>query len=454
MKIKKILAFAGIFLSASVMQAQQEDNVVDEVIWLVGDQPILRSDVEEARISAELYGEYIEDPYCVIPEQLAIQKLFLHQAELDSVEVDEATVIQAADQQIERAVQNYGSRENVAAIARKSISQYREQQKTLFRNTQKIQRVRANITKDVKVTPAEVRSYFKNMPQDSLPFVPTQVEVQIITYTPKVSRDEVERIEGRLRDFAQRVNNGEAEFSTLAKFYSQDPGSARRGGEMDFRGRNQLVPEFANVAFSLSDPKKVSKIVRTEFGYHIIQLMEKRGDRVKVRHILLRPEVEESEFEKGLARLDSIADDIRGGKFTFDEAALLLSDDKDTRNNHGIMSRLDEETELPISRFEMKQLPAEVAKVVAGMQPGEISKAFRMTDESSREVCAVVCLKNRIDGHRAGMTEDFQLLKNIVYEKRCEEVVNKWVAEKQKSTYIRINPNWRNCNFKYPGWVK
>ena len=282
---------------------------VDEVIWMVGDEPILLSDVEEMRISAEMYGERIENPYCVIPEQLAIQKLFLHQAALDSIEVDESLIIKAADEQVNRAIQNFGSRENVETMARKTIAQFREQQKTMFRNDEKIRQVRKKITDNLKITPAEVREYFNNLPQDSLPLIPTQVEVQIITSAPQVTRKEVERIEERLREFARQVNSGETEFSMLAKFYSQD-GSARNGGELGYSGRNQWVPEFSNVAFSLNDPKKVSKIVRTEYGFHIIQFIDKRGDKVNVRHILLKPEIEENEITKSLEKLDSIANEI------------------------------------------------------------------------------------------------------------------------------------------------
>ncbi len=435
------------------IHAQNKSGVVDEVIWVVGDEPILRSDVEEARISAEIYGETIEDPYCVIPEQLAVQKLFLHQAELDSVEVDESSIIRAADEQINRAIQNFGSRENVETVARKTIAQYREQQKTMYRNSERIRMVRSKITKDVKVTPAEVRAYFKELPEDSLPFIPTQVEVQVVTYVPQVSRTEVERVEAQLREFARRVNDGESEFSTLAKIYSEDRASARVGGELGYSGRNEWVPEFSNVAFSLNDPTKVSKIVRTDFGYHILQLIGKRGDRVNVRHILLKPEVEESEYERGIGRLDSIADDIRGGKFTFDEAASILSDDKDTRNNHGLMAYTDPETRNITSRFQMKQLPSEVAAVVDTMKVGEVSQAFRMTNDKGQVVCAIVRLKNRIEGHRASMTEDFQCLKDIVYQKRCEDTIDEWIKEKQQSTYVRINSDWRGCNFKYPGWL-
>lgn len=435
------------------LQLCAQSNVVDEVIWVVGDDPILLSDVEETRISLEMRGEHIDNPYCVIPEQLAIQKLFLHQADLDSIEVDEVDVIQAADAQINEAIQNFGSRENVETMARKSISQFREQLKKRMRDDERVRRMQMKLTENIKVTPAEVREYFKSVPEDSLPFIPTQVEVQIITYVPQVSRAEVERIENQLREFARRVNSGEADFSTLAKFYSQD-GSARNGGELGYSGRNQWVPEFSNVAFSLNDPKKVSKIVRTEFGYHILQLIGKRGDKVNVRQILLKPEIDESEIQHGLNRLDSIADDIRTDKFSFDEAAAVLSDDKDTRNNHGLMAFFNTETRELTSRFQMKQLPPEIAKVVENMKVGEVSKAFEMVNEKGQRVCAIVRLKERIEGHRASITEDFQRLKDVVYSQRSQEIIDKWIREKQRTTYVRISNNWRNCEFRYPGWIK
>lgn len=426
-------------------------NMVDEIIWVVGEEPILLSDVEEARITAEQQGSPVDNPYCTIPEMLAINKLFLHQAQLDSVEVSEADVIQMVDEQISEYIQTYGSREAVEQIMHVKLSQLREMWKKQARESEMINQVKQSIAGDVKVTPAQVREYYKGMPEDSLPYIPTQVEVQIITYTPQVARAEVERIEARLRDFAQRVNSGETEFATLAKFYSQD-GSARNGGELGYAGRNQWVPEFANVAFSLNDPKKVSKIVRTEFGFHILQLIDKRGDKVNVRHILLKPEIDTEELIHGTARLDSIADDIRAGKFTFEAAAQALSDDKDTRNNYGLMA--NHANRSITSRFEMKDLPADVAKVVDTLKVGQISKAFTMINDKSQTVCAVVRLKNRIDGHRAGLTEDFQTLRNNVVDKRREEKIEEWLKKKISQTYIRISPEWRNCDFRYEGWVK
>ena len=433
--------------------AAAQKNVVDEVIWVVGDEPILLSDVEEARISAELSGQPVTNPYCTIPEQLAVRKLFLHQAAIDSVTVSEGDIIRGVDARINEYISVYGSREAVEQAAQKSIRQLRETFKRMYREENMVEEVKSNLTSKISATPAEVREFFKNTPTDSLPFIPTQVEVQIITSQPKVSRQEVERVEARLRDFAQSVNSGESDFSTLAKLYSED-GSARMGGELGYTGRNMWVPEFANVAFSLNDPKKVSKIVRTEFGFHIIQLIDKRGDKVNVRHILLKPQIEEAEFERGIAHLDSIADDIRAERFTFDAAAYALSDDKDTRNNHGLMANVIQETRTISSRFQMKDLPQDVAKVVDTLQVGQVSRAFRMTNQKGQTVCAIVRLKSRIDGHHANMTEDFQVLRDQVIAKRREEKINNWIKEKVNSTYVRISPDWRNCDFKYEGWVK
>ncbi|MCH5181819.1 MAG: peptidylprolyl isomerase [Prevotellaceae bacterium] len=451
--MKQIAALVLALLPLPAVAQSVQQNVVDEVIWVVGDTPILLSDVEETRISQEMRRQPVENPYCTIPEQIAIQKLFLHQAALDSVEVSEGDIIRSVDEEINYYIMNLGSRENVESWARKSISQLREQLKQQQREQLMIRQVQQSITKNIKITPAEVREYFKKLPEDSLPYIPTQVEVQIITSKPEPTRTEIERVESELREFARRVNEGETEFSTLARFYSQDA-SARNGGELGYSGKNQWVPEFANVAFSLNDPKKVSKIVKTEFGYHILQLIDKRGDRVNVRHILLKPEIEEEEYERRLLRLDSIADDIRAGKFTFDEAAYALSDDKETRANHGVMVFKNEEDRSVSARFKMDDLPQDVARVVAGMQVGEVSKAFRMTDNQNQTYCAIVRLKKRIDGHRAGLTEDFQTLKDVVYEKRAGEVIDKWVRDKIRSTYVRIGADWRGCSFKYPDWIK
>lgn len=428
--------------------------MVDEVIWVVGDEPILLSDVEEARVSMEMNGERLANPYGTIPEELAIQKLYAHQAELDSIEVNESAISKAAEEKLNYFIQQYGSRENMEALTHKSVQQIRALFIEMGRNQQLTEEVRRNLTSSVRVTPAEVRDFFSRIPQDSLPYINTKVEVQIITSVPKVSHEEIERIENRLREFARQVNEGERTFAHLARMYSED-GSASNGGELGLSGRNEWVPEFANVAFSLTDPKKVSRIVRSDFGFHIMQLIEKRSDKVNVRHILLKPEIEEAEYERCLHRLDSIADDIHEGKFTFEEAARVLSDDKDTKLNKGIMINADRQTGELTSRFEMKELPQDVAKVIANMSVGDISPAVRIINEKTgAEICALIKLKSRTEGHLATVNEDFQLLKKIVEENRKNEVIEKWLAEKIKTTYTRVAPEWRNYKFKYDGWIK
>ena len=447
---KFVVLFALLMLTGSVMYGQ--DHVIDEVVWVVGDEAILKSDVEEARMNAQYEGRKFEgDPYCVIPEELAIQKLYLHQAVLDSIEVSESEVLQRVEMMTNQYIQMIGSKEKMEEYFNKTATQIREAMRENVKNGLTVQKMQQKLIGDIKITPAEVRRYFKDLPQDSVPYIPTQVEVQIITLQPKIPLDEIEDVKRRLREYTDRVNKGEMDFSTLALLYSEDKGSAMRGGEIGFKGRGELVPEYANVAFNLQDPKKVSKIVESEFGFHIIQLIEKRGDRINTRHILLKPKVNEKDLTSARARLDSIADDIRKNKFSFDEAASIISHDKDTRNNHGLMPNPQTNT----SKFEMQQLPQEIAKVVDGMNVGEISKAFTMVNEKDgKEVCAIVKLKSRINGHKATITDDYQSLKEIVMNKRREEMLEKWIVEKQKHTYVRINDNWKNCSFKYPGWIK
>lgn len=428
-----------------------QDNIIDEVVWVVGDEAILKSDIEQARLRAQYEGlKFEKDPYCVIPEQMAVQKLFLHQAVIDSIEVSDADVLKQVDNQLNYYIRQVGSREKLEEYMNLTSTQIREKWREEVKNQMIAEEMRKKIVGDIKVTPSQVRRYFSQLPQDSLPYIPTQVEVQIITQQPRIPQEEIDRVKARLRDFTERVNSGETQFSTLARLYSQDEASARQGGEMDFMGRGQLVPEFASVAFNMTDPKKISKVVETEYGFHIIQLVEKRGDRIKVRHILLKPEIAEADLKAATAHLDSIADDIRSNKFSFESAAAYLSDDKNSKNNNGLMPNMQTGT----SRFEMQQLPQDVAVVVDKMNIGEISKAFTMIDaKNGKEKCAIVKLKSRIPGHKATITEDYQRLKSVVLEKLQNEKIQKWIAEKQKTTYVRINDKWKNCDFEYPGWI-
>ena len=437
--------------------APHEESVIDEVIWVVGDEPILLSDVEAMRMQGEMEGmRWQGDPDCSIPEQIAVQKLFLHQAEIDSIEVSEAEVSQGVERQINYWIQMIpgGTKEKLEEYKNMSITDIRRSLHDDYRNRMLIEREREKLVEDITVSPADVRKYFSTLPEDSLPIIPTEVEVQIITRTPKVETAEINRIKDELREYTDRVTKGETSFATLARLYSEDPGTARLGGEFDdYVGRGMLDPAFANVAFNLTDPKKISKIVETEFGFHIIQLIDKRGDKIKVRHILRKPSITKEAINKASMQLDSIAMDIRAGKFTFEEAATYISDDKDTRNNNGLMANSTEDGRT--SKFQMRNLPTEVARVVDTLKVGQVSAPFKMISEKNgKTLCAIVKLKSRVETHRATITEDFQAMRDIVLAKRKEEFVKEWIKDKIKKTYIRINDRYKNCNFEYQGWVK
>ena len=446
-----LLALTGAGSLIVLAQSPANNNIVDEIVWVVGDEAVFRSDIEEELQQLRAEGGSLPlNPYCVIPEQLAVQKLYLHQAKMDTIEAPEGQLNTQVDRRLDYFVAGLGSKEKVEQYFRKSFPELRNQLRDVMRTQYIIGQVQETLTKDVKATPSLVKKYFAALPVDSIPYVPLQVETQIIMVYPQVPQSEIDAIKDRLRDISERVNNGESDFSTQAIMYSED-GSNMQGGELGFHGRADWVPEFSNVAFQLSDPKKVSRIVETEYGYHIIQLIDKRGEQVNVRHILLRPHVSSADLEKARLNLDSLRKEIVGGKFTFDEAARYASHDKDTRNNRGVMMNQNTGS----SRFEMQDLPPEVAVQVEKMQPGDISSAFVMKDpKRNQDVVAVVRLTSRTPGHRATLSEDYNMIKEMYLAARKQEVINEWVEKKISTTYNRIEDSWGNCEFQYKGWKK
>lgn len=439
----------GCWLLASGCLAQ--DNIIDEVIWIVGEEAILRSEVEEERLRAQYEGQPISgDPYCVIPEQLAIQKLFLHQAELDSVEANESSVSSQVDMRMNYYISQIGSKEKMEEYFRKTSSEIREEMMTAVRHQMIIQQMQSKLTADIQPTPAEVRRYYNSLSADSLPMVPAQVEVQILSIEPPVPVEETERIKSQLREFTERVTSGKADFSMLARLYSEDTESAKRGGELGFVGKGQLVSAFADVAFNLTDPKRVSRVVETEYGYHIIQLIERKGDRINCRHILLKPRVSYMDKQNAVARLDSIRSLVLTDSLSFERAVAQFSEDKSTLMNGGLMTN----PTTGASKFEYQDLPPEIARQIYSMKEGDISAPFTMMDRSkNKEVCAIVRLKTKRESHKANLTDDFQIIRNILMEKLSGETIDQWIRNKQKEIYVHIDPNWRGCDFQYPGWV-
>lgn len=452
-KINKLtLSIVGIAVSATAIWAQTANNIIEEVAWVVGDQPIYKSEIEEEYQRILYERQTVNgDPYCVIPEQLAIAKLYLHQADIDTIEVQESMVQQQVEQRINAIIADVGTKEKLEEYVRMPLLEYKQQMADMMRNQYRIQQVQSSITKDIKVTPSDVRRYFDRLPVDSIPTIPMQVEVQIITLNPDIPRQEIEDVKARLREFSDQVTKGERDFSTLAILYSEDPGSSQRGGEIGFMGRGHLDPEYAAVAFNLNDPKKVSKIVESQYGFHIIQLIEKRGERVNTRHILLRPHVSDADLKRSIERLDSIRADILANKFTFEEAAPFISQDKDTKNSRGVMINDASGT----TQFQMSELPQEVAKMVNTMEPGQISEAFIMKDpKRDRDMVAIVKLTRRIPAHKANLSDDYQTIKGMYEGSLRAEKLKNWLTKKINDTYIRIEDGWDDCEFQHQGWLK
>ena len=446
MKNKIIILFALLSLSLTA-----QDNVIDEVVWIVGEEAILKSEVEEERLRAQYEGTPIPgDPYCVIPEQLAIQKLFLHQAELDSIEVNESSVSSQVDMRMNYYVSQIGSKEKMEEYFRKTSSEIREEMMTMVRNQMIIQQMQAKLTENISPTPAEVRRFYNSLHQDSIPMVPAQVEVQIISIEPTVPVEETERIKARLRDYTERVHNGSADFSMLARLYSEDVESAKRGGELGFVGKGQLVTEFANVAFNLTDPKRVSRIVQTEYGFHIIQLIERKGDRVNCRHILLKPRISADDKVRAIAKLDSVRALVVDSGLVFEAAVAKFSEDKSTVMSGGLMTNMN----TGASKFEYQELPPEIAKQIYMLNEGEVSVPFVMMDRAkNKEICVLVKLKTKREAHKANLVDDFQVIREMLQQKLSQETIDQWIRQKQKEIYVSIDPAWRGCDFEYPGWV-
>lgn len=440
-----------LFLASSLCSNIFASRTIDEVAWVVGDEPILKSDIETEILRMRYNRQKIEgDPYCVIPEQLAIQKLFIAQAKIDSIVVTQSQVNMQVDGRLKFFIQQIGSEEKVEEYFKKPIREIKSELARTIEDQLTVQEMQRSIVGSVEITPGDVRKFYQSMPKDSIPIIPEQVEVQIISISPKITHAEEERIRSRLREYTEDVQSGKAEFSTLAILYSEDRGSAMQGGELGFMSRGKLVPEFADAAFSLYEPGKISRIVQTEFGYHIIQLIERKNDQVNCRHILLIPSVDPSAKAAATARLDSVANDLRLNRFTFEQAVRFFSEDKDTNQNDGTMLNIKNGS----SKFEIQDLPPDIAKVVYNMHVGEISEPFTYKTDTGKELVCIIKLKSKVERHPADPDRDFQILKNMVSSLRNQDLIEKWIKEKQKETYIYINPEYRDCQFIYPGWIK
>lgn len=430
--------------------ATAQDNVVDKIVAVVGEQIVLKSDVESGLLHLQqAQGNFtntlnLRDE---VFEQKLIQKLLLAQAEVDSVTTTDDEVEAQLNARIEYMLQQVGTQEQLERFFGKPMQAIKDELRPMTRDAIITERMQAQIVQDVRVTPSEVRAFYKTLNQDSLPDIPAKYEIQQIVVKPKVTDVEKERVRTRLREFRDQIQSGAQSFTTLAVLYSEDEGSAARGGELGYITKNDVVPEFAEEAFSLK-PGRLSKIVETEYGFHLIQCIDRQGDRINVRHILLRPQIAEEERQEAIHALDSITYFIKEEGLTFEDAALYFSADKQTRRNGGLL--VDENMDSRLSRDKIRDAMAiEVAK----LKVGDISEPF-MDNSMGSEEYKIIKIKAYHPQHKANLEDDWSSFEEMLRQQKQQEVFLKWIKEKQESTYIHIDEAYKNMNFRYEGWIK
>ena len=446
--MKKFIVFIILLASFNLM-AQNDTLIVDQVVARVGDRIILQSDIEAQYSQMLSHGSNGEDLKCKILEELLLQKLLLNQADIDSVEVSDEELDMNVDQRPQIFIDQMGGVSKMEDYFHKTIFEIKRDLKRILRDQLRAQRMQAQLTQDIKVTPSEVRDYYESLPKDSLPIIEEQLEVEQIVIKPKISKEQEDQIIQRLRDMRKQVMEGKKRFETLAILYSQDPGSSGKGGELGFRSRAELVPEFASVAFNLK-PGEISDVVKTDFGYHIIQLIERRGERVNVRHILLIPRPTPEAIAQAKERADSIYDLIMADSLTFEEAAVKFSDDKDTKNNGGLLFNQMTGT----SKFTLDQLPATIRFDVKDMEAGEISKPVRTYDYTGMPVYKIYKIKSRTEPHIANLEQDYAMIQDMALAHKREVFMNNWVSKQLKKTYVHIDKMYTNCKFRNKDWLR
>jgi peptidyl-prolyl cis-trans isomerase SurA len=433
-RIRTLLA--GLMISAG---AFPQAMIIDRVVAVVGDFNVLQSDIEQQYLQMKMSGMYVpSDARCQIFNQLIEQKLLMAQAKIDSVEVGPDMVELQMQARMDYFISQFGSEKEMESYFNKSIFDIKDDLREAIHEQMVTNQVRSSITKDVTTIPSDVKSYYRSLDPDSIPYINTEVELAQIVAYPAYSEEAIFEVKERLLELRRRVQEGE-DFGTLAILYSED-GSASRRGEIGFMMRSELDKAYAEAAWSLKEGQ-VSKIVESAFGYHIIQLIERRGDRANTRHILLKPKADANAKQKAIHKLDSLVTVIRADSISFDMAAKRYSEDNRTSVNGGLIVN----PMTMAATFELDQLPTRDYYLIRNMEVGDISEPYESTDHNNKVCYKILLLKNRIEPHRANLKQDYLLLQNMALQQKNREVMQEWYKEKKASTYIRVDNSFKDC---------
>jgi len=441
-----------LLVSGFSVQARSQsvnDSVIDGVVAVVGANVVLRSDIENQYLQFRAQGNIqgsSEKVRCQILDGLLFQKLLLHQAQVDSVKITDAQVDANMDQRMRMFIGQAGSPEKLEEYFQKSISEIKSEMRDMMKEQMMTQEAQEKITKDVRITPSEVKAFLKKLPKDSIPEISSEIEVGMIMKSPVIGDAEKQVCIDRLKSFKERIKKGD-EFSTLALLYSEDPGSAKKGGELGMFKRGDMRLEFEAAAFKLK-PGEVSDIVETEDGFHLIQMIERKGEYINCRHILLQPKVSLASMTRAKTMLDSVATQIEGKKITFGDAVMKYSDDP-SRNNGGLMVNPNTGN----SKFEASQLDPKVFFVIDKLKVGEISAPVLYKTDRGKEEYRIYYLKTRTTPHKANIEKDYARIHQMALDQKKNDVINDWIKERIVKTYIHIDEAYRKCPFQRE-WIK
>jgi len=443
---KKIFSLSALFLF-TFLSVNSQGFIVDRVVAVVGDFTILQSDIEQQYLQYRAQGYTLPDMKCLIFKEFLEEKLLLNQAKIDSIEISESNVEQQLDQRLNYFISQIGSQKELEEYFNKTTLQIKDDFREMIRNQMLTQKMQQEITGTVKITPSEVKSFYNSIPKDSIPNIDAKVEMEQIVVYPKLGEDAVFEVREKLLDLRKRIMEGES-FETLAILYSSD-GSASNGGEIGYMAKGELDSEYAKAAFSLKKGQ-VSKIVESQFGYHLIQLIDRKDDRVNTRHILMNPRITPDARKRATSRLDSILVLIRADSLEFGMAARVYSEDKNTNMNKGLLVNPNDNSAF----FELKQLDSKDYLVVRDLKIGEISNPYESVDENGKPLYKIVRLRSKTDPHKANMKQDYTLLQNMALADKKQRVVEDWIREKQGETFIHIDDSMLECDFLKKGWLE
>jgi peptidyl-prolyl cis-trans isomerase SurA len=441
--MKRILGLLFVIVATYGAVAQPKGLVIDRTVAMVGGKAILLSEIESQFMQMSMQGIPPANARCALLEEMLFQKLMLNQADVDSIYVEEDEVELQLDRRIKYFVQQFGGDpKKMESYYGKSINEMKEEFRELLRDQLRMEKVRQSILESVEVSPSDVKEFFNALPSDSLPLIDSEYEMAHIVLIPKLSFEEKEKARVKIEGFKERLNKGE-DFAVIAALYSEDPGSASKGGELGMFGRGVMAPEFEAAAFALKSKGEISPIVETQFGYHIIQMIERRGDFVNVRHILISPKISSMALYEASQKLDSIINLIRLDSLSFSEAARRFSEDEN-RLNKGVIVNPNTGN----ARHAPEEIDPSLFFAIEKLEQGQMTKVLPYTTETGQKAYRVVLLMNRSKPHKINLVDDYDLIQQYALRKKQETIINDWIRDKAAETYIKIlDESYRDCSF-------